>query len=262
MNTGHADGSGQQQAEAQGTALPVIAVFGGAEDEPTLKAAERVGYEIGRSRAILLTGGDDPKAKDLKGHVLAGACEARTKGATAPWIGVVRKNSRLDPKFVDDGLSLVLTPGGNHLRNYAEAEFCDVAIAFEGECGTSSEVFFCLALGKPLVLAGDYWTSKYPIVSEGKDREALKKHAQQRVEPRPTHPCLGPPIINAYERSDRIIEPSFEYFALPPTTPPEAVVKAAIRAAKTRGHLAETTACLNRETAAIRQLRMSLQSTR
>lgn len=41
MNTGSTDGTGQQQqAEVPEATLPVIAVFGGAEDEITLDPAE------------------------------------------------------------------------------------------------------------------------------------------------------------------------------------------------------------------------------
>lgn len=262
----------QQQEEVPRVALPVIAVFGGADDETTHAAAEQIGYEIGLSHAILLTGGDDPRVQDLKGRVLAGACGARKRGAMAPWIGVVRERPtrdprtgvvteqpRQDPRFVDDGLGLVLKPGGNHRRNYAEAEFCDAAIAFEGGDGTSSEVLFCLALGKPLVLIGDSWPSQYPMVSGANDREALKAKALPRVPLRPEHPCLTPPIAKAYERFDHVVEPFFKHFALPPGTPPRAVVEEAIRAAKTGIDPVETP-CLNPEHEAIRQFRASLRN--
>jgi len=274
MNAGPVAGTGQQQQdEVSRVALPVIAVFGGAADNLTRDAAEQIGYEIGLSHAILLTGGADPRAPDLKGRVLAGACRARKKGgAMAPWIGVVREKPtrdpktgvvreqpRRDPRFVNDGLSLVLAPGGNHCRNYAEAEFCDAAIAFKGGVGTSSEVLFCLVLGKPLVLIGDSWPSQYPMVSGANDREALKVKALARVPLRPEHPCLGPPIIEAYERFDQVVEPSFKHFALPPGTPPRAVVEEeAIRAGKTSLDPVKT-ACLNPERKAIGQFRASLR---
>jgi predicted Rossmann-fold nucleotide-binding protein len=209
MNFGQADGTGQQQqAKVPHAAFPVIAVFGGADDSPTLEMVEQVGYEIGRSHAILLTGGDDPNAPDLKGHVLAGACRARRSGAKAPWIGVVRAETASDPKSAAGGLSVVLTLGGDHLRNYAEAELCDAAIAFEGGSGTSSEVVFCLALRKPLVLIGNQWLSKYPVESEDNARAKLRKEAQKRVPPSPEHPRLGPPIISTYEKLDQVVEPS------------------------------------------------------
>ena len=273
MSAGSPVGTGQQQQdEVPRVVLPAIAVFGGADDDLTCDAAEQIGYEIGRSHAILLTGGDDPRAQDLKGRVLAGACRARKRGAMAPWIGVVREapirdpktgvfreQPRRDPRFVDDGLGLVLKPGGNHRRNYAEAEFCDAAIAFAGGVGTSSEVLFCLALGKPLVLIGDSWPSQYPMVSGANDREALKAKALQRVRLRPEHPCLTPPITKAYERFDQVVEPSFKHFALPPGTPPRAVVEEAIRADKTSVDPVET-ACLNPEHKAIGQFRASLRN--
>ncbi len=225
MNTGPTDGtSQQQQPEVPEARVPVIAVFGGATDENILTAAEQVGCEIGRSDAILLTGGDNPNSPDLKGRVLRGAIDARKGDAKAPWIGVVRPGMALDPEPAPDGLSLVLTPGVDHLRNYVEAELCDVAIAFKGGDGTSSEVVFCLALGKPLVLVGTPWPSKYPVVS---DKRGLRTEAQRRVPPRAEHARLGPPIREAYERFDRVRDPRFQYCELPPGTPASAVVRAA-----------------------------------
>jgi predicted Rossmann-fold nucleotide-binding protein len=260
MSAGPPVGSGQQQQdEMPRVAVPVIAVFGGAKDDLTRDAAEQIGYEIGLSRAILLTGGDDPRAQDLKGRALAGACRARNCGAMAPWIGVVREQPRRDPRFVDDGLGLVLQPGGNHYRNYAEAEFCNAAIAFKGEEGTSSEVLFCLALGKPLILIGDSWPSQYPMVSGAHAREALKAKALELIPQRPEHPCLGPPITKAYELFDQVVEPFFKHFALPPETPPRAVVEEAILVGKTSGGSVETP-CLNPEHEAIRQFRASLRN--
>ena len=273
MSAGPPVGTGrQQQDDVPRVALPVIAVFGGAKDPLTLHAANQIGYEIGLRRAILLTGGDDPRAQDLKGHVLAGACRARTDGVMAPWIGVVREEPvpdpqtgvtreqpRRDPKFAGDGLGLALKPGGNHRRNYAEAEFCDAAIAFEGGKGTSSEVLFCLALGKPLVLIGGSWPSRYPIVLEAKARADLKKQALGVVAPHPVDPCLTPPIIKAYDRFDQVVEPSFKYFALPWETPPGVVVEQAIRAGKTSADSVETP-CLNPDHEAIRQFRASLRN--
>lgn len=275
MNAGPAAGVGQQpHDQVPRLALPVIAVFGGADDDLTCNAAEQVGYEIGLSHAILLTGGDNPRAQDLKGRVLAGACRAREGGAMAPWIAVIREKPirdpktgvdreqpRRDPRFVDDGLSLVLAPGGNNRRNYAEAEFCDAAIAFKGEDGTSSEVLFCLALGKPLVLIGDSWLSQYPMVSGANDREALKAKALKRVPLRPEHPCLTPPITKAYERFDKVFGPPFKHCALPPGTSPRVVVEEAIRAGKTNVDPVETP-CLNPEHRAIGQFRASLRDRR
>ncbi len=226
MNTGSADGTGQQQPEIAEATLPVIAVFGGADDEIALEAAEQIGYQIGLTQAILLTGGDDASAGDLKARVLAGALRARASGAMAPWIGVVRNN----PTHVADGCSLVLTPGGNHRRNYVEADLCDAAIAFEGGAGTSSEVVFCIALGKPLILIGDYWLSKYPVVSGDVARDMLKIEAQRRV-PLPRfdeHQRLDPFIRKAYMIFDQVVSPSFQVYPLLPEIAARAVVEAAL----------------------------------
>lgn len=258
MNTGAADDTGQQPEVAEAT-LPVIAVFGGAKDQSTLKAAGEIGYQIGLNQAILLTGGDDPNAGDLKACALAGTLRARKGGAKAPWIGVLRG----DPTYAANGLSLVLAPGGNHRRNYAEADLCDVAIVFEGGDGTSSELVFCLALGKPLVLVGDCWLSKYPVVSTGDARDGLRKEAQQRV-PLPhayDNQRLGLPIREAYEKLDRIVDPSFQHFALPPKASASAVVKAAVTSAtETRSRPVEPTANLSPERAAIQQFRASFEA--
>lgn len=227
MNRGPSDGTGQQQQPGTpGATLPVIAVFGGARHTPTLDAAEQIGYQIGLNHAILLTGGDDPNAGDLKARVLAGALDARQGGAKAPWIGVVRET----PTHAADGLSLVLTPSVKHRRNYVEADLCHAAIAFEGGDGTSSEVVFCLALGKPLILVGDYWLSKYPIVSGADDRDELRDEAQRRV-PLPEaddHQRFGPAIRKAYETLDLGVDPVFKHFAMPPNSPANVVVEAAI----------------------------------
>jgi predicted Rossmann-fold nucleotide-binding protein len=263
MRSGAADGTGQQRDEVPEAALPVIAVFGGAKDEATREVAEEAGCEIGQRNAILLTGGDDPAVKDLKGRVLFGAhVRARGGGATAPWIGVVRTVKALDPKFGADGLSLVLTPGGDHLRNYAEAEFCDAAIAFRGEEGTSSEVLFCLALGKPVILVGEPWRSKYPVVSTDAARDALRDEAIKRVPQCPVDPRLGPPIMRAYEKFGQVVGPPVQYLPLPPKTSANAVVEAVIRAAEARGHADEPAGSLGREVTAIRQFRASLLSRR
>jgi predicted Rossmann-fold nucleotide-binding protein len=265
MNTAPTDSAGEQQhAEVPGKEIPVIAVFGGSRDDTTLEVAEEVGHQIGLSRAILLTGGDDPNATDLKGRVLHGAhVVAREDGAPAPWIGVVRKDETLDPEIGADGLSLILTPGGDHRRNYAEAELCDAAIAFGGKEGTSSEVVFCLALGKPLVLVGEPWLPMYPVISRADERKDLKKKAQGRV-PLPSaddHHRLGPAIRVAYEKFDKVVKPSFKFFALPPKALAGAVVEAAIRAAKSGSHPDESSPSpLSTERAAIRQFRASLRS--
>jgi predicted Rossmann-fold nucleotide-binding protein len=240
------------------TEWPVIAVFGGAKDEPTLDAAEQVGYEIGRRHAILLTGGDDQTATDLKGRVLTGAVRARQHGASAPWVGVIRTKLASDPVPAADGLSLVLAPGGDHLRNYAEAELCDAAIAFAGGPGTTSEVVFCLALGKRLVLVGDHWLSRYPVVSRADARKALKEEAQMRVPPHPEHPRLGPPISDAYEGFDGVVEPSFQHFSPPPRTFASVLVEAVIQAARTGGRPDASVGSLATERGAIRQFCASL----
>jgi predicted Rossmann-fold nucleotide-binding protein len=226
-NTGTAGGTDHpRQPETPGVTLTVIAVFGGAEDEPTLKAARQIGHQISLNHAILLTGGDDPNAGDLKAHVLAGALAAREGGAKAPWIGVVRET----PTQAADGLSLVLTPGVNHRRNYVEADLCHAAIAFEGGDGTSSEVVFCFALGKPLVLVGRDWLSKYPAISTDRARDMLRDAARRRV-PLPDaddHQRLGPQIRKAYETFDRGVDVAFKHCARPPETSANAVVEAAV----------------------------------
>ena len=63
----------------------------------------------------------------------------------------------------------------------------------------------------------------------------------------------------AYELFDQVVEPFFRHFALPPGTPPRAVVEEAIRAAKTGIDPVETP-CLNPEHEAIRQFRASLRN--
>lgn len=61
---------------------------------------------------------------------------------------------RRTPGAQADASALVLRPRIGHRRNYVEAHLCDVAVAFDGAPGTTSEVAFRLALGRPVVLVG------------------------------------------------------------------------------------------------------------
>ncbi len=138
-----------------------IAVFGGAPaDDGTLALAEQIGSEITSRGHVVLTGGDGTAPVDgctsVKDCALAGA-EQAAHGPTLAWIGVSRTTDPQAPTRSASGHGIVLRPGFSHARNYVEAVLCDVAVALPGGRGTRSEIAFCLAGRRPVVLVGEDW---------------------------------------------------------------------------------------------------------
>jgi len=111
---------------------------------------------------VLLTGGSGGKSDAVKDWAIAGADRAAQEGHVAPWIGIIREKET-PAKRAQEQRTRVLRPPYNHERNFLEAFVCDAAIAFEGGDGTISEVAFCLALGRPIVLVGSEWSRRYPL---------------------------------------------------------------------------------------------------
>jgi len=188
----------------------IIAVFG-SNDPRTLRPAEYVGYEIARQECILLTGGTDSAAAEVKEKAIAGV-------ETAPgarWIGVGR--SKKIGRTVCSYQRIILWPGYVNKRNYVEAHLCDAAIAFLDGDGTASEVAFCLALGRPVILVGEGWQTEYPLAYPQRERtleklryQTLKRMQQDEVKPSP----LDAPIATAVNSLSASL-PSFAYRHLP-----------------------------------------------
>ena len=153
-------------------AAPIIAVFGSGKG---LGLAKAIGNEVGKHDCVLLTGGAGPAGEMVKNKALAGADEAARGGALAPWIGVPKAGDlRTKPK-PDESRSYLLETGLGDERNYLEAVLCNVAIAIEGGDGTKSEVGFCLALQRPVVLVGDWSEVRIAGLAEAIDHRILKK---------------------------------------------------------------------------------------
>lgn len=167
---------------------PVLAVFGGTE-HATLPAAESVGREIALRGATLLTGGMRPGAAAVKERAIRGAESA---GRRARWVGVPgTEAAEGDP--VSTATSLVLPLGFGDRRNCVEAHLCDAAIAFRGGPGTVSEVAFCLAFGRPVVLVGFAGADTlFPVEDDAAARARYVREARRRVPvPTATAPTEG-----------------------------------------------------------------------
>jgi len=210
----------------------IVAVFGG-DDAKTLGPAEYVGYEIGRQEYILLTGGIDSAGAAVKEKAIAGVKRA----VGARWIGVGRSRE-IKPADCSQA-RIILWPGYEHKRNYVEAHLCDAAVAFPGGDGTASEVAFCLALRRPVILVGEDWQTEYPLAQlEGtlkKLREQTVKRMQRdEVKPSP----LDAPIAAALNRLGASL-PSFDYRHLPKNGESRRIVEHVLRLIGEAGQLGQ-----------------------
>ena len=163
--------------------IPVIAVFGGSRrlNKTILETAERIGYEIAQRRCVALTGGSGAGTATVRDQAIEGAKRSVRDGSFGAWVGVARSPDVRQPE--PDALGLRIYPGYEHKRNYVEARLCDAAIALPGREGTASEVAFCLALGRPVVLLGPAWKDGFPLAKPNRRRTltALRKQAQTAI---------------------------------------------------------------------------------
>lgn len=170
---------------------PVIAVFGSDEDKfgrPGLGAiARNVGAAVVREGGIVLTGGRNPGTEEVRELAIRGAMDAEGR-----WIGIGRRGGNEDvqrnPDVAHDDRSFELTTNLGHKRNYLEACLCDAAIALLGGDGTTSEVAFCLSLGKPVFLIGN-WGVVYD--GEKLNVDGMVRAALGRVGAGSGYPGLG-----------------------------------------------------------------------
>jgi len=163
--------------------VPVVAVFGSNAPSPDeLAAACLLGAEIGRSGAVLLTGGDGSDPSTVKDAAILAADEAATPDNPAAWVGVRNAPAAAAPE-PRGPRSVVVTPGWRHRRNLVEACLCDAAITIDGGPGTASEALFSLYLGRPVVLVG-------AASGAALDAGALRDAALQRIG-HPRQPSLG-----------------------------------------------------------------------
>jgi uncharacterized protein (TIGR00725 family) len=216
---------------------PVIAVFGSGDHTDV---AEALGAEIARRSCILLTGGgrgaDGPAVTESG---LAGAEAARRdEGLLGARVGVLRRrkgDERVEVDVEDGDTKIVLDLAVGHRRNYLNAHLCDAAIALDGGEGTKSEVAFCLALGRPVVLVGPVWGGEFPVTRTHEAYDAFVGAAHHRVPPdRDNGPVeLNRRIGRAYEAlaDDFRKGARLDVVHRPIDAPPEALVREAEAAA-------------------------------
>jgi hypothetical protein len=107
------------------------------------------------TKDILLTGGTGIPDESVKEQAIVGAEGAIGAGSTGRWLGVPKAGKRT--ASLSQGRGFLLKTEYRNERNYINALLCDSAIALKGGPGTDSEVAFCLALGRPVVLFGPDW---------------------------------------------------------------------------------------------------------
>ncbi len=142
----------------------VIGVMGGHQvDEPTRRAAHRLGVLIAERGWVLLSGGRNV------GVMAASAAGAREAGGTV--IGVLpdRDASRASPD-----LDFAIVTGMGEARNLINVLSSDVVSACPGGAGTLSEVAFALIAEKPVILLG---FDPGPSLNEYRDRGLLTEAA-------------------------------------------------------------------------------------
>ena len=121
----------------------------------------------------------------------------------------------------------MLNPGYGDRRNYMEALLCDAAVCFVGENGTKSEIAFCLAAGRPVVLV-DYPPGKACPVENDETLAHLVTDAQKRVVlPTSTDSPIDRCIAEAYDRIGTNL-PSHEHASSRDSAPAARIVKLAL----------------------------------
>ncbi len=139
--------------------LKSIGVIGGSSCNGRLcELAYRVGYLIGKSGALLVTGG--------LGGVMLHACRG-AKDAGGLTLGILPWGKEEANPYVDIGIPTHYGLARNHLVVRAS----DVLIAIDGFIGTLSEISFALNEGKT-VISLESWHLEKDKISRGKYIEA------------------------------------------------------------------------------------------
>ena len=122
-----------------------VAVSGGGEaDDEACRLAERVGLELARRGAVVVTGG--------LGGAMAAACRGAKDGGGIT-IGILPSDDRDDAnRWVD----VAVPTGLGESRNALVVRAADAVVAVAGEFGTLSEIALALRLGKPVIGLGTW----------------------------------------------------------------------------------------------------------
>jgi hypothetical protein len=124
-------------------------------------AAEAVGREIARNRAVLICGG-------LGGVMAAAARGAWEAGGTSVGILPGMLMEEANPH-----ISIPIVTGMSHARNVVVVRSAHALIAIEGGYGTLSEIAIALKLGKP-VIGLLTWKVSSKIVEAASPQEAVQ----------------------------------------------------------------------------------------
>ena len=117
----------------------MISVIGGSEaGSSALEAAERVGAEIARQGAVLVSGG--------RGGVMEAACRgAKREGGLT--VGILPMDSH---NYANKYVDIAIPSGFGHARNYLVARAGMGVIAIDGAAGTLSEMAIAWFSDRPI----------------------------------------------------------------------------------------------------------------
>jgi uncharacterized protein (TIGR00725 family) len=122
-----------------------VAVCGGGEaGEATCGLAERVGAELARLGAVVVTGG-------LGGVMEAAGRGAKAEGGTT--LGILPGDDR---RAANPWVDVAVPTGMGEARNALVVRAADAVVAVAGEFGTLSEIALALRLGTPVVGLGTW----------------------------------------------------------------------------------------------------------
>jgi predicted Rossmann-fold nucleotide-binding protein len=166
----------------------IVAVFGGTRGirGEVLKLATCAGSKIAAAKFVVLTG-DKLKGQEKNPEAVKDAAQL----GAAPdghWIGVLKEAG--NPIFQKEGdKGGVIWSGMGDRRNFLEASLSDAAIVLEGAEGTISEAVSAISLGKPVLLVGTAWATRYPAlhrvfqdrVLTGNPKDILVKESRKRL---------------------------------------------------------------------------------
>jgi len=123
-----------------------IGVIGGSDVSPKIAAAaEEVGREIARRKAVLVCGG--------MGGVMEAACRGAA-GEGGLTIGILPGDSR---SAANSSVKIPIITGIGYARNVAVVKTSQAVIAIDGSYGTLTEIGYALQSGIP-VIGLDTWT--------------------------------------------------------------------------------------------------------
>jgi len=124
----------------------IVGAIGGDRQQ---QAARALGRAVAQAGCILLTGGGERDADEVKNATRFGAEEVGRSGGTCRFVGVLPSETR---QWITFGSSLLFYSGYPHnIRNFINSVTPDVLVVFGGSRGTLAEAAFAAAAGKPLL---------------------------------------------------------------------------------------------------------------